>query len=79
MGKRRKVEEIIDALFKALPVNSTLPLTTVAHRADCSFEVTQRYMALILDIQSRPKVHEEAIGQQKGYRKHTRAGRPSKE
>jgi len=79
MRKRKKRSEILELLFNALPVNSSLPISTIAYKADINRDTAQDYVDLIMWIQAQPKVYLDEIGEQKGYRKHTTAGRPKKE
>jgi len=78
MTGRKKMEEIVEAIFEALPVQSTEPVTTIANNADISWRTAQRYITMIMDIQNRPKVFKAVIGEQSGYRRETMAGRPPK-
>lgn len=78
MVKRKKQSEILESLFDAIPVNSTLPLSSIALKAELDLKTAKRYMAIIMMIQGKPFVYEEQIGEQRGYRRHTKAGRPPK-
>lgn len=79
MTGRKKMEEIVEAIFEALPVQSTVPVTTLANDADITWRTAQRYIKMIMDIQGRPKVFKEEIGELAGYRRETMAGRPPKQ
>jgi hypothetical protein len=78
MPVRRSNREILEALINAIPVNSTLPLKTIALRADVDYSVAKRNMELIEFIQSQALVEKNTIGEQTGYSKKSRAGRPPK-
>lgn len=68
-GKRRSPEEIIDAFFDVLPVNSQNPLSVVARKAGLDWKTAARYCKLILHIQSKPKLIEGKVGDRKAYRR----------
>ena len=56
-GKTRKsYEEIIDALFEALPVNSYATIEEVARKTGSSWETVYRWLRIIMKIQGMPRV-----------------------
>ena len=56
-GKTRKsYEEIIDALFEALPVNSYATIEEVARKTGSSWETVYRWLRIIKKIQALPRV-----------------------
>ena len=78
MPNKRSNREILEALINAIPVNSTLPLKTIAYHADTDYAVAKRNMELIEYIQSQALVERVLIGEQVGFSKKSRAGRPRK-
>lgn len=78
LTKRRSNQVILEALIEAIPVNSTLPLKTIAVNADLDYFTAKRWMEILILIQGFPEIIEEKIGEQTGYRRKTLAGRPRK-
>ena len=78
MPKKRNSREILDALLNAIPVNSTLPLKTIAMKADVDYNTAKRNLELVMFIQGEAEVEKVTIGEQDGYSRKSRAGRPPK-
>ena len=76
---RRSLPELYEELFKALPVNSRLPLSTIATKAKIDRRLVKRLLEVAIMIQEEAPIVKEQIGEKTtAYGKVTRAGRPRK-
>lgn len=76
---RRSSEEIVDAIFEALPVNSYEPISHIAAKAELDWKTAKRYLNLIRHIQEKhkkPWLQFMMVGEQPAYSRVTSAGRP---
>jgi predicted transcriptional regulator len=77
---RRNLPQQFEDLLKAIPVNSMLPITTIAYKANMDVRLARKLLKIAIRIQSEAPIVEEKIGEKtEAYHKETRAGRPKKE
>ena len=66
--------------MKAIPVNSMLPITTIAYKANMDVRLARKLLTIAIMIQAEAPIGKESIGEKTdAYHKETRAGRPKKE
>ena len=64
---RRDITRLLEELLEAVPVNSTMPISTIALKAEMDSRQARKLIEMVIWIQEQPKVRKVVIGEAVGY------------